>query len=408
MRRMPRPRRALTVLLAVGAAVSTATACTRHQPPPGPVDRFAGYTSEVYAQDQNWLCRPGTTAANACTGDAGDRTVIEADGSRHVEPGSTLDQSRPTARYDCFYVYPSVNLGDGTGNNDTAMAADTAAEAFVTRAQFARYAGQCNAYAPLYRQATLSALLSGGDTALQASELAYQDVHDAFKQYMAHDNGGRPIVFVGHSQGSILLTRLLQAEFDNDAGLRGRLISALLIGGTVQVPPGRDVGGSFQNLPLCATATQRSCVITYNTFSTAEPPAADGLFGNGTPDGALVPACVNPARLSGGTDVVNPIMPTFGAEAPAFLQVGAAALPPPEGVGTPWFGLPGAFAVSCRTGENQAYLGIALAGQPGDTRELAPLLEGGVPGWGVHVTETNLTLGDLLAVVRTQAAAAGA
>jgi len=56
---------------------------------------------------------------------------------------------------------------------------------------------------------------------------------------------------IGHSQGSIILVRLIASEIEQQ-----RLISALLIGTRLETPARRDVGGSFAHVPLCRTATQ--------------------------------------------------------------------------------------------------------------------------------------------------------
>ena len=63
----------------------------------------------------------------------------------------------------------------------------------------------------------------------------------AFRDYLAHYNDGRGIVFIGHSQGAVILIRLLQQEVDRTPALRNRLVSALLMGGNVTVPKGQLV-----------------------------------------------------------------------------------------------------------------------------------------------------------------------
>ena len=70
---------------------------------------------------------------------------------------------------------------------------------------------------------------------------------------MGQYNNGRNFVIMGHSQGTVMTTRLLQDLIDGDPELRKRLVAALLIGGSVTVPEGQTVGGTFQNLPLCTT-----------------------------------------------------------------------------------------------------------------------------------------------------------
>ena len=63
-------------------------------------------------------------------------------------------KANPSAPIDCFYVYPTVSLDKG-GNSDMEPGPE---ENGVVRVQLARFASQCRLYAPMYRQATLTAL----------------------------------------------------------------------------------------------------------------------------------------------------------------------------------------------------------------------------------------------------------
>jgi hypothetical protein len=400
-----RRRAVLVPVLLVGLLV--ASAGCHHRPPKGgppPVDpvpaRFRGFDSELYREDANWLCRPGTTARNACTAQPLDATVIEADGSRRIVARPPLDQRRPTAKVDCFYVYPTVNFDDSQAN-DLAMAADDAAETFVTQAQFAPYVTRCNAFAPLYRQASLGHVFTDPD----AQKLAYGDVRDSFRYYMAHFNQGRPIVFVGHSQGSGMLGQLLHDEFDGDDELRPRLLSALLVGGGTDVPVGGDVGGTFAQLPLCHGPADGSCVVGFNTFAADAPPGPDALFGAGHAPG-FTGACVAPAALVGRGNGLATILPTFLDEAPPGLG-GSRFVPPGPPVTTRWIALPAALTGECRmTAEERSYLAVSAVGAPGDVRDVAPLLQGPA-AWGLHIPESNLSQGDLLDWVTAQSHAHG-
>ena len=71
-----------------------------------------------------------------------------------------------------------------------------------------------NLFAPVYRQITLAALAHPQRITLADAMLAYRDVERAFDDYLAHDNHGRGIVLLGHSQGAIILTRLLATRTD--------------------------------------------------------------------------------------------------------------------------------------------------------------------------------------------------
>ena len=147
-----------------------------------------------YADEKSWLCRPGQN--DACAVDL-TTTVVAADGSLKKETW-TADAKAPI---DCFYVYPTVST-DTTPNSD--MTADPA-ELNVVAQQFARLGSKCRPYAPIYRQITLAGLrrvlASGGGTNRLGGGVQYDDVRDAWRHYIQHDNQGRGVVLVGHSQG---------------------------------------------------------------------------------------------------------------------------------------------------------------------------------------------------------------
>ena len=223
-----------------------------------------------YADGKTWLCRPGRQ--DACAIDH-TTTVVAADGKLTRETW-TAD---PNAPIDCFYVYPTIST-DPTPNSD--MNADPA-ELNVIKQQFARFASKCRPYAPLYRQVTLVGLrrmLAPGAAVTLDQGLQYDDVKDAWNYYLKNDNKGRGVVLVAHSQGSFILNRLIHDEIDGKP-IQSKLVSAILLGTTIAVPKGKDVGGSFQHVPLCHAATQTGCVITFASFRSTIPPPANTLFG---------------------------------------------------------------------------------------------------------------------------------
>ncbi len=93
---------------------------------------------------------------------------------------------------------------------------------------------------------------------------AYQDVRDAWRDYLRNYNHGRGVVLIGHSQGSFVLRELVAKEIDSKPKVRERLISALLLGGNVTVKKGKDVGGDFKHvrgLPLALADRLRRRVL---------------------------------------------------------------------------------------------------------------------------------------------------
>ena len=148
--------------------------------------------------------------------------------------------------------------------------------------------------------------------------IGYEDVKSAWRYYLEHDNKGRGFVLIGHSQGSFVLCELIRQEIDGNP-VQSRLVSAILLGTTVAVPRGKDVGGSFQHVPLCHSALATGCVITYASFRSTLPPPADTLFGN-VADANMVAACTNPAALGGGSGELHSYLDAKGETISASAQ----------------------------------------------------------------------------------------
>jgi hypothetical protein len=350
-----------------------------------------------YSDAKSWLCRPG--GHDACDVDL-TTTVIAADGKLTRETWS----ADPNAPIDCFYVYPTVST-DSTPNSD--MTADPA-ELNVIRHQFARFASKCRPYAPLYRQVTLAGLrtlLAGAGGSLSRG-LQYDDVLDAWNYYLEHDNNGRGIVLIAHSQGSFILDELIRREIDGKP-VQSRMVSAILLGATLKVPRGKDVGGSFQHVPLCHSASQTGCVITYVSFRSTIPPPANTRFGK-VAEPEMVAACTNPAALGGGSAVLHAYLSKEGR-----TIVGTTPpkpwVVPERPIDTPWVSVPGLLTGQCKSNENATYLEVTVHGDPADPRidDIVGDL-GGAGGriqadWGLHLIDFNLSIGNLVDVVGQQA-----
>ena len=380
-----------TVVLA--AAFCGAEHALAQAPPAGPTPP----SHNDYTNPANWLCRPGRQ--DACTVDL-DATIVRADGSMSID----RFHPDPNAPIDCFYVYPTVSRDPGAN----ATMAIEPEEKLVVRQQFARFAAKCRLFAPMYRQHTLTAMaagLSGHPMAASASPtMAYDDVRDAWNEYLTHDNGGRGVVLVGHSQGSAMLTGLIIDDIDGKP-VQKQLLSAILMGTSLQVPPGKDVGGTFKHIPLCHSRTQLGCLITFASFRANSPPPANSLFGQGRKDAGTVAACVNPAAPGGGSSALKAFMPTDGV-----FVIGATTQPQPswtnspERIDTPFVELPGLLSAECVSNEHGNYLGVTVTPTPRGRRVsdiVGDVVIGGKvqANWGLHLIDVNLTVGNLIDVV---------
>ncbi|HEU4391602.1 MAG TPA: DUF3089 domain-containing protein [Blastocatellia bacterium] len=348
-----------------------------------------------YSKGEAWLCKPGRQ--DACAVDL-STTVVTTAGKLTVEKWA----SNPNAPIDCFYVYPTVST-DATPNSDMTAGPE---ELAVIRAQFARFGSQCRTYAPLYRQVTLTALRAGiaGRPMAVDRVLAYNDVVDAWKYYLEHDNRGRGVVLIGHSQGSGVLTQLIKTEIDGKP-VQDRLVSALLLGTSLAVPKGKDVGGAFQHVPLCRSASQTGCVIAYASFRSDAPPPANSRFGRVAGEG-MAAACVNPAALGGGSGELHSYLSSAGR------GLGSSAEPrpwvtPSQTINTPFVSVPGLLTAECVSNDKGSYLAITVHGDPKDPRTDDIVGDVVVNGqvqadWGLHLIDVHLAIGNLLDVVGRQ------
>jgi hypothetical protein len=300
---------------------------------------------------------------------------------------------------DCFYVYPTVSA------QKTAVATLRVdpEERAIAVTQAARFSQVCRVYAPIYRQATLAAITGGVKSSGRLGvDVGYRDVVAAWNDYLAHDNHGRGVVLIGHSQGSAVLIQLIKSQIDGNPAVRSRLVSAILLGGNVTVPVGRDVGGAFQHIPVCRSNTQTGCVIAYSSF--LDPPPANSLFGRagtGLRTGAagahdLQVACVNPAAPAGGSALLQSYFPTLKFPGPLGAVSGAVPAAP-----TPWVAYPDRYRAQCMSANGATWLQITPV--PGDARPVVAQTLG--PTWGLHLYDVNLAVGDLVTMVRDEAAA---
>jgi Protein of unknown function (DUF3089) len=339
-----------------------------------------------------WLCKPGL-AKNPCAAPL-DTTVFGADGETRTE--QVRRARRP--EIDCFYVYPTVSGQPTVNANRTIEAAQRA----VARQQASRFSRVCRPFAPMYRQLTLAAI-QRPEIPRQAARRAYLDVRDAWRDYLARHNRGRGVVLIGHSQGTYMLRELIRREIDRKPAVRRRLVSALLIGGNVLVRKGRAPGGDFTGVPPCRSAGQTGCVVAYSAFS--DVPSPDARFGRSLtafPGAGGNPAtsevlCTNPAALGGGPARLDTVFRTE-----RFPGVLGALIGDPPAAPTPWAALPNRFRARCRNEGGASWLHVTPL--PGDPRP-AVVSQSLGPGWGLHLYDVNLALGDLVELVRRQARA---
>ena len=213
-------------------------------------------------------------------------------------------------------------------------------------------------FAPVYRQATLTSLISRMSAARRPTggEVVnpYDDVLDAFRTYMADDNDGRGVVLIGHSQGSGMLTRLIAEEIDPNADVReqlGRRLHRRLVGRRAR---GRRRSAARSRTSRSARADdQTGCVVSWASFRVHRAAARRArFFGRPRSDGEGVAGVRQPggarrrlrraAQLLPGRPATRSILDSLGTDAQ-----GPGWLDPPAEITTPFVSAPGLVSGEC-------------------------------------------------------------
>ena len=184
--------------------------------------------------------------------------------------------------------------------------------------------------------------------------------------------------------GSVYAIELLKREFEGRP-LANQLVSAIVPGFTVEVPQGRVTGGTFRSLPLCTSADQTGCVVSYVSFRQGHEPPADAMFGHASrPDWTV--ACTNPAALGSNARVpLNSYFYTGSNESMPSRVVWSSTGPPPA----QFVHTPGLATAACVSHGRTAYLSLGVNADPRDAR--TDDIPGEIffwhwnfDGWGMH------------------------
>jgi hypothetical protein len=358
----------------------------------GPAKPPSGDTAPVnYARADAWLCRPDLKTP--CFSGL-DAEQVAADGVRSAAPF----RAAKDPPIDCFYLYP-------TASDDPTFYAGLKPDAWVidsVRTQATRLGEVCRVFAPAYHQVSIAGLMwfiaQGAEQsparlkeALDAmSGIPGRDVRSAWQYYLRHDNHGRGVVLIGHSQGAIILRSFLPEEIIGKP-VQKQLVAAYLAGNP-------DLGADdLRGLPLCDRPDRAGCVVAWSSYMPGY--AGPRFFGHAT-NGA--PVCVNPARPGAASAPLDsflekaPYRPTSGAE--------PGRTPGSEPAFIAWKGRVEARCVADARG---AILQIAPTPGAGE-REVAETLHTIAdqhPTYGLHMADIDLMQGSIIALIRQQTTA---
>ncbi len=234
-------------------------------------------TGPDYADDANWLARPGMV---------GDPSQWRPNGFTDADP---LAKGAAT-----FFIHPTTYLERDRWNAPIRpnASSESRTQLFI-RSQASAFSGVSEIWAPRYRQAAFGAFLLKSADASKALDLAYRDVLKAFDAFLAAQPAGRPLILAGHSQGGLHLSRLLADRRD---ALKGRLVAAYVVGwplsATADLPP--------MGRAACRTADETGCILSWQSFAEPANPALvmDSWVGTKAANGITRQrrdmVCVNP------------------------------------------------------------------------------------------------------------------
>ena len=188
----------------------------------------------------------------------------------------SLDKENPNI--DAFFIHPTLYLKGNSWNadiNDKKLNKEIGNAAIKNQASV--FLGIANIYAPHYRQMHIQSYydLKNG---LQAFEVAYSDVKNAFIYYWENFNKGNKFIIAGHSQGTNHAERLLKEIILKNDSMKNQLLVSYL--------PGMPIKQFHKDLPPCSSSNQLDCFLSWRSLAEGYFPAdwevSDSIF------------CVNP------------------------------------------------------------------------------------------------------------------
>ena len=131
---------------------------------------------------------------------------------------------------DVFFLAPTV-YGGKEGNYNMPLDSVKHRVKFLGAIDMEKgiYDDNARFFAPFYRQFGLTVNQLPREDWKPYEDLAFTDVRAAFETYMAEDNGGRPIILAGFSQGAEHAIRLVKECFDTPER-QAQLVACYAIG----------------------------------------------------------------------------------------------------------------------------------------------------------------------------------
>ncbi|MBT6699111.1 MAG: DUF3089 domain-containing protein, partial [Flavobacteriales bacterium] len=163
------------------------------------------------------------------------------------------------SRIDVFFVHPTLYTKGNRWNadiNDKKLNRQIGNAAIKNQGSV--FLGIANIYAPHYRQMHIQSYydLKNG---LQAFDLAFSDVENAFMYYWKNNNKGNKFIISGHSQGTNHAERLLKEVILKNESMKNQLIISYL--------PGMPIIQFHEELPPCNSPNEVNCFLSWRTLA---------------------------------------------------------------------------------------------------------------------------------------------
>ena len=168
-------------------------------------------------------------------------------------------------KIDAFFIHPTLYLKGANWNadiNNKKLNKEIGNTAIKNQASV--FFGIANIYAPHYRQMHIQSYydLKNG---MQAFDVAYSDVKNAFIYYWRHFNKGNKFIIAGHSQGTNHAERLLKEIILENDSMKSLLLISYL--------PGMPIKKFHKDLPPCDSPNQLDCFLSWRSLAEGYFPA---------------------------------------------------------------------------------------------------------------------------------------
>ncbi len=244
----------------------------------------------AYDNPDLWYSRPGIGVNDPA------RWQPAVDGEERSIPNPA---EPPASDFAVFFIHPTSYLNRSTWNAPTGDAEAERVARLYVRGMASAFNAADEIWAPRYRQATMGAFLTDAPEAQQAIDAAYSDVAQAYAYFRSSISADRPIVLVGHSQGSLHLLRLLREEVAGTPE-ETRIAAAYVVGWPISLT--HDL--PQLPFPACARADQSGCIMSWSSFAEPADPSqvletySKSIGFDGEARGNSPILCTNP--LTGG------------------------------------------------------------------------------------------------------------